>query len=264
MVHSRLAAAKLDDFVLQLHSHDANRKAVAQELGRALSQRPRAAESFTESSRADLVKRRRALSSYAQALNEVRQPLGRSLHQVIGEIAMLQSVPQAPVPTGFGRSLRAGPARRPPRHRRRARPGLGARCYAATSSSGALWPILTCPLPGERDRGCSGRRRRSARPAAQAGRGHQRRTGDRLGGQPRQRATTTGAAESARRASGDPGRLAEHQRFRPCRKPVRRTFRHGRTSLHRGHRADHSPQCQCHGSRPEPGGACPARLVGAE
>jgi hypothetical protein len=51
------------------------------------------------------VKRRQALSFYAQALNEVRQPLGRSLHQVLGEIAELQSAPQAPVPTGFGRLL---------------------------------------------------------------------------------------------------------------------------------------------------------------
>lgn len=105
VVHSRLSAARLDDFVLKLHSHDANRKVVAQELGSALAQRPRATETFPLSDRADLVKRRQALSSYAQALNEVRQPLGRSLHQVLGEIAELQSAPQAPVPTGFGRLL---------------------------------------------------------------------------------------------------------------------------------------------------------------
>lgn len=105
VVHSRLSAAKLDEFVLKLHSHDANRKVVAQELGSALAQRPRATESFPTSDRADLVKRRQALSSYAQALNEVRQPLGSSLHEVLGEIAELQSVPQAPVPTGFGRLL---------------------------------------------------------------------------------------------------------------------------------------------------------------
>lgn len=105
VVHGRLSAAKLTDFVLQLHSHDANRKTVAQELGRALAQRPRAVESFQMSGKADLAAKRKALSSYAQTLNEIRQPLGRSLHQVLGAVAELHAVPQAPVPTGFGRSL---------------------------------------------------------------------------------------------------------------------------------------------------------------
>jgi hypothetical protein len=105
VVHGRLSTAKLTDFVLQLHSHDANRKTVAQELGRALAQRPRAVESFQMSGKADLAAKRKALSSYAQTLNEIRQPLGRSLHQVLGAVAELHAVPQAPVPTAFGRSL---------------------------------------------------------------------------------------------------------------------------------------------------------------
>jgi len=106
VVRNRLREAQLDDFVLQLHSHDANRKAVATELDRALTRRPRATDDFTPTSRTDLIRRRQALSSYAQAMNEVRQPLGRSLHQVLGSITALQSTPQAPVPATFGRTLR--------------------------------------------------------------------------------------------------------------------------------------------------------------
>lgn len=105
VVHNRLKAANLDEFALQLHSHNATRKVVAAELGRALMRRPAAKGAFTPARRVDLIKRREALSAYAQALNEERRPLGRSLHDVLGSITQLHSVPQAPVPNGFGRTL---------------------------------------------------------------------------------------------------------------------------------------------------------------
>lgn len=105
VVHNRLKAANLDEFTLQLHSHNATRKAVAAELGRALMRRPAANSSFTSARRADLIKRREALSAYAEALNEERLPLSRSLHDVLGSLSQLHSTPQAPVPDGFGRSL---------------------------------------------------------------------------------------------------------------------------------------------------------------
>lgn len=105
VVYNRLKAAKLDDFALQLHSHKATRKAVAAELGKALASRPVAHSAFSQSTHADLIKRRTALSSYAQAMNVVRQPLGRSLHQVLGAVAALHANPQAPVPNGFGLDL---------------------------------------------------------------------------------------------------------------------------------------------------------------
>ncbi|UMP01768.1 DUF3320 domain-containing protein [Amycolatopsis sp. EV170708-02-1] len=105
VVYDRLRKANLADFALKLHSHDANRKAVAAELGRALAFRPTASGSFSATDRADLQRRRGELASYAQAMNEVRKPLGRSLHQVLGAIARLSSLPQAPVPVGFGASL---------------------------------------------------------------------------------------------------------------------------------------------------------------
>jgi very-short-patch-repair endonuclease len=105
VVHNRLSKANLDGFALKLHSHDANRKAVAAELGRALAYRPAASDSFTASNRAGLIRRREDLSSYAQAMNEIRRPLGRSLFQVLGSIAQLSETLQAPVPAGFGSSL---------------------------------------------------------------------------------------------------------------------------------------------------------------
>ena len=49
--------------------------------------------------------RRRALSSYAAALNEVRIPLGRSLHWALGRCIQLDGLPKAPLPEGVDASL---------------------------------------------------------------------------------------------------------------------------------------------------------------
>lgn len=96
VVHKRLAEVGLDEFTLELHSHTATRKSVATELGRALLQRPKATGVLTASGRAELVRRRIALTDYASALNEIRQPLGRSLHAVLGRVASLHHLPHAP------------------------------------------------------------------------------------------------------------------------------------------------------------------------
>ncbi|MGH8995708.1 MAG: DUF4011 domain-containing protein, partial [Acidimicrobiales bacterium] len=98
VVQKRLTESHLADFVLQLHSHNATRKAVAMELGAALKTRPTATSRFGQSDTARLIASRVALSNYAQAINETRQPLGRSLHQVLGRVARLGDVPQAPPP----------------------------------------------------------------------------------------------------------------------------------------------------------------------
>src|SRR5699024_4964509 len=76
VVHSRLKSEEIDDFILELHSHKATRKAVAQELGAALRTRPSANATFSKADHRNLAKRRKELSAYARALNEVRQPLG--------------------------------------------------------------------------------------------------------------------------------------------------------------------------------------------
>ena len=98
VVHSRLSERKLDPFVLALHSQKATRKAVAQELGAALAMRPLATSRFDASSRGKLRQRRLELTAYAVAINEVRQPLGWSVHDAIGRIAELDKLPPTPIP----------------------------------------------------------------------------------------------------------------------------------------------------------------------
>ena len=97
VVHARLAERKLDSFVLSLHSHKATRKAVAAELGKALSERPNATEAFNAGKRARLLERRRELSAYATAINELRRPLEKTLHDAIGRVSQLDDLPDVGV-----------------------------------------------------------------------------------------------------------------------------------------------------------------------
>jgi very-short-patch-repair endonuclease len=98
VVHNRLKGLKLDPFVMALHSHNATRKAVAQELGQALTTKPTATSRVDSTKRARLRREREKLTAYAVAVNEVRRPLERSLHDVIGRIAELDGPPVLPVP----------------------------------------------------------------------------------------------------------------------------------------------------------------------
>lgn len=93
VVRSKLEEAGIDDFALELHSHKATRKEVAQSLGRALYRQVRVRRVCSPSDLATLALRRRELTAYACAMNEVRQPFERSLHSVLGEIASLQGHP---------------------------------------------------------------------------------------------------------------------------------------------------------------------------
>lgn len=98
VVQKRLAERQLDPFALSLHSRNATRKAVAQDLGRALDERPTARPRFDETKRARLVRERSRLTSYAVAVNEVRRPLGKALHDIAGRIAQLHELPSVEVP----------------------------------------------------------------------------------------------------------------------------------------------------------------------
>lgn len=98
VVRNRLAAAGLAEFVLELHSHKATRKEVARELGRSLQIRVRVDPGMPDSDRERLRRKREQLNNYVLALNEPRMPLGQSLHRVLGRIAQLQALPQAPPP----------------------------------------------------------------------------------------------------------------------------------------------------------------------
>ncbi|GIF14465.1 DUF3320 domain-containing protein [Actinoplanes teichomyceticus] len=98
VVQHRLVAAGLGNYLLDLHGHRAGRKQVAAALAAALEAVPLPSPGMDELDRQTLRDRRERLTAYAEAVNEDRAPLGRSLHAVIGRYAQLQDVPQGPAP----------------------------------------------------------------------------------------------------------------------------------------------------------------------
>jgi very-short-patch-repair endonuclease/DNA polymerase III delta prime subunit len=89
VVRNRLRGVGLGDFVMALHSGDTSKKAVAAELARVLTTEARvtgAAEHELERAR----KLREELSAYAAAMNETREPLQRTLHDVLGRLVLLE------------------------------------------------------------------------------------------------------------------------------------------------------------------------------
>lgn len=105
VVQKRLHAAGLGDYTLELHSHKATRKEVAQHLGASLELYPRRRSAMPQTALKRLLRRRHELSRRAEAMNEVRQPLGRTLLQAIGRVAQLQNLPQAPLPAEIDSTL---------------------------------------------------------------------------------------------------------------------------------------------------------------
>lgn len=98
VVRERLADKGLGEFVLELHSHKATRKDFAAVMGAALQTRMKVSGAMTQLDLARLSERRRQLSAYATAMNEVRLPLGRSLHTAMGECIALESARRLPRP----------------------------------------------------------------------------------------------------------------------------------------------------------------------
>jgi very-short-patch-repair endonuclease len=95
IVRNRLADVGLDDYLLELHSHKATRKEVARGLADAVDAPPASpAAGKVGAAQAS----REGLSAYATAMNEVREPLGSSLHDILGRCAELAGVPAAPAP----------------------------------------------------------------------------------------------------------------------------------------------------------------------
>jgi very-short-patch-repair endonuclease len=97
VVRNRLASIGLDPYLLELHSSKATRKQVAEELGKSLTAElvpPDPLGPLTEQSARV---QREQLSDYADAMNRTRAPLGYSLHNVLGRIALLHDVPAAPL-----------------------------------------------------------------------------------------------------------------------------------------------------------------------
>ncbi len=89
VVRNRLRGVGLGDFVMALHSGDTSKKSVATELERVLTTEVRitgAAEHELDRAR----RLREELSAYAAAMNQAREPLGRSLHDVLGRLVLLE------------------------------------------------------------------------------------------------------------------------------------------------------------------------------
>lgn len=98
VVRNRLTEAKLDSYVLELHSHKTSRKQVAAELMRTLENRVKPPTGVSHDDRTKARKDREQLNAYAVALNETRDPLGMSLHHVFGLYAKLRHPELAPDP----------------------------------------------------------------------------------------------------------------------------------------------------------------------
>ncbi|GAA0475731.1 DUF3320 domain-containing protein [Streptomyces olivaceiscleroticus] len=94
VVLDRLRSVGLDSYALALHSHNTSRKAIAKELGRSLSEEPQAPQ-LSQQAVSRARETRQSLNAYAEAMNEVREPLGQTLHDVIGQVGRLAEAPVA-------------------------------------------------------------------------------------------------------------------------------------------------------------------------
>ncbi|XVV09663.1 DUF4011 domain-containing protein [Actinoplanes sp. CA-131856] len=98
-VQRRLTDAGLGNYLLALHSNLVGRREVATALAASLETDPPALATMDPIDRRAVRERRERLSAYAEALNRVRQPLGRSLFDVLGVCTRLLDAPAAPVAT---------------------------------------------------------------------------------------------------------------------------------------------------------------------
>jgi very-short-patch-repair endonuclease len=110
VVANRLRHCGLNDFVLLLHQSGLTRRAVATALGSALEHHPRPGNLPSQARVRLAAQVRIQLSAYATAVNQVREPLGRSVGWVAGRLAQLHGVPSAPVADQVGLGLEAARA----------------------------------------------------------------------------------------------------------------------------------------------------------
>ena len=96
VVRDRLAGAGLGAYLLELHSHKATRTEVAASLAKALDTVPTAPAPMPHADVDRARQRREQLNAYADAMNRRRDPLGYSLHDILGVIANLGAVAAAP------------------------------------------------------------------------------------------------------------------------------------------------------------------------
>jgi hypothetical protein len=104
-LQQRLTEAGLGDYLLALHSHATGRAEVAAALAAALDTEPPPLAGVDPVDRRAVRERRERLDAYAQAMNRIRRPMARSLHEVLGICAHLLDVPDAPVPAAVPSDL---------------------------------------------------------------------------------------------------------------------------------------------------------------
>ncbi|WP_239174189.1 DUF4011 domain-containing protein [Actinoplanes cyaneus] len=97
-VLDRLEPTGLHDYLLPLHSGRTGREQVASALAAALDFIPLPPPDLSTDEREALREHRQRLNAYAEAMNEVREPLGHRLHDVLGMCAQMTDVAQAPAP----------------------------------------------------------------------------------------------------------------------------------------------------------------------
>lgn len=107
VVASRLAAAGLDEYVLELHSHKTRRKEFAAGLARSLTTRPVPPSRLASQRLSRLAAIRSELNEYAVAMNERRDPLGMSVHQVLGRVGALNHLAGVPISKEMDATLSA-------------------------------------------------------------------------------------------------------------------------------------------------------------
>lgn len=100
VVKNRLEDVGLGNYVLELHSHKATRKEVAEELARAVTSRPKAPTTLTPTALEQLRKTRLQLSRYAAEMNRPHEPLGMTPHDAIGLVSRHEDLPAVQRCTG--------------------------------------------------------------------------------------------------------------------------------------------------------------------
>ncbi|MBO3741927.1 DUF4011 domain-containing protein [Actinoplanes flavus] len=138
VVHHRLTDAGLGRYLLELHGQKAGRREVATALAAAVDDVPDTPAAAPTVDLATLRDLREQLTAYAYAMNETREPLGATLHQVIGHCAALSRTPAAPVPA-------IDPADLTPdaMHRVREATDQLSRSWRALSDPGLVWRDVT-------------------------------------------------------------------------------------------------------------------------
>ena len=107
VVQERLNDVGLESYLFELCDQRRTRKAVAEMLAGAMLERPRVSGTLSAPDLSALRTRRQELSEYAVAMNEIREPIGRSLYDIAGRASSLSKLPQAPVSTLPTESLTA-------------------------------------------------------------------------------------------------------------------------------------------------------------